>query len=152
MLISCNKNTLFSKTRTQLLFTCFRSESGLERAKRAESDRKRRRKNSFKPGFSIEGGTRRLIAAYFGIFSRLLYVLLAFLFLVCAHVFYFSSVVCFEFFLKYLVQNNPIKTTKLAGASVLNNRHVFNDINIRVCDIHLSPALHCIHNFTAECM
>ena len=26
------------------------------------------------PGFSIEGGTRRLIAAYFGIYSRLLCV------------------------------------------------------------------------------
>ena len=33
----------------------------------------------------------------------------------------------FEFFMLYLVQNNPTKTTKLAGASVLNNRHVFND-------------------------
>ena len=30
-------------------------------------------------GFSIEGGTRRLIAAYFGIYSRLLCVEVAFL-------------------------------------------------------------------------
>ena len=36
-------------------------------------------------GFSIEGGTRRLIAAHFGFYSCLLCVLLAFLFFVCAH-------------------------------------------------------------------
>ena len=32
------------------------------------------RNRRFLSGFSIEGGTRRLIAAYFGIYSRLLYV------------------------------------------------------------------------------
>ena len=31
-------------------------------------------KHLFHAGFSIEGGTRRLIAAYFGIYSRLLCV------------------------------------------------------------------------------
>ena len=38
------KEALHGQTRTQSLFTCFRSESGLERAKRAGSDGKRRRK------------------------------------------------------------------------------------------------------------
>ena len=32
------------------------------------------RRRAVSPGFSIEGGTRRLIAAYFGIYSRLLCV------------------------------------------------------------------------------
>ena len=37
-------------------------------------DRNSKEINLAKSGFSIEGGTRRLIAAYFGIYSRLLCV------------------------------------------------------------------------------
>ena len=97
-------------------------------------------------GFSIKAGTRRLIATYFGIGSRLLCILFAvFLFFVCVQVFCLSLSSDFEFSLSYIVQNNQNnrdQISKLAGASLLNYRHVFNHVDIRVCNIDFGPALH----------
>ena len=98
------------------------------------------------PGSSIQAGTRRLIATYFGIGSRLLCILFAaFLFFVCVQVFCLSLSSDFEFSLSYIVQNNQNnrdQISKLAGASLLNYRHVFNHVDIRVCNIDFGPALH----------
>ena len=97
-------------------------------------------------GFSIKAGTRRLIATYFGIGSRLLCILFAaFLFFICPQVFCLSLSSDFEFSLSYIVQNNQNngdQISKLAGASLLNYRHVFNHVDIRVCNIDFGPALH----------
>ena len=97
-------------------------------------------------GFSIKAGTRRLIATYFGIGSRLLCILFAaFLFFVCVQVFCLSLSSDFEFSLSYIVQNNQNnrdQISKLAGASLLNYRHVFKHVDIRVCNIDFGPALH----------
>ena len=97
-------------------------------------------------GFSIKAGTRRLIATYFGIGSRLLCILFAaFLFFVCVQVFCLSLSSDFEFSLSYIVQNNQNnrdQISKLAGASLLIYRHVFNHVDIRVCNIDFGPALH----------
>lgn len=84
-----------------------------------------------------------LMVAYFGICSHLLYNLfIAFIFFICAQVFYLSLSSDFEFSLSCIVQNNRDQTCKIAGTSVINNQHVFNHVNTRVCDFHFGPALY----------